>query len=183
MNHSTAHVLFDPLSSNRSMHSLLTLFIIVSHQLILFYFCSNEDYKQYESSICVRDEPTASWSLLNRPVQLKFDGCEEKLKFPFLLAQLNYEPSKPQLLNVMRKIFHTLTSLDSSESEEGTSKGITAEFSSSQCPTVGPHWERIGFQGLDPRTGKIHTRTHKHVHIHTCIHTHTSMRRCKHFVP
>jgi hypothetical protein len=23
------------------------------------------------------------------------------------------------------------------------------------CPIVGPHWERIGFQGLDPRTGDV----------------------------
>ena len=86
---------------------------------------------------------------------------------------MNYEPSKPQLLNVMRKIFHTLTSLDSSESEEGTSKGITAEFSSSQCPTVGPHWERIGFQGLDPRTGKIHTHVHPNMYTYTHASTHT----------
>lgn len=115
--------------------------------------CSAEDYTQYESSICVRDEPTASWSLLNRPAQLKFDGCEEKLKFPFLLAQLNYEPSRPQLLNVMRKIFKTLTSLNIS-GEKGAQHGVAAEFSSLICPVVGPHWERIGFQGLDPRTGR-----------------------------
>lgn len=28
----------------------------------------------------------------------------------------------------------------------------TLEGSAASCPLIGPHWEKIGFQGVDPRT-------------------------------
>ena len=103
---------------------------------------------EHEKLICVRNDASSTWSLLNRPTALKFSGSEEKLKFPFLLAQVDYDPSTPLLLDTLRTIFKTLIPLS-------CTKDVTTNSSDSiQCPRVGPHWERIGFQGLDPRTGR-----------------------------
>ena len=102
---------------------------------------------EHEKTICVRSEVVSTWSLLTRPPALKFSGSEEKLKFPFLLAQVDYDPSTPLLLDTLRTIFKALIPLS-------CTKDATSSFDPTQCPRVGPHWERIGFQGLDPRTGE-----------------------------
>ena len=104
---------------------------------------------EHEKTICVRSESVSSWSVLNRPPALKFTGSEVKLKFPFLLAQVDYDPSTPVLLDTLRTIFKALITL--SCTKEATS---SSSFDPTQCTRVGPHWEKIGFQGLDPRTGK-----------------------------
>lgn len=109
---------------------------------------SGLDFTAYESSVCVKEAQTSSWALLNRPTQLKFENCEEKLKFPFLLANINFEPSTPELLNILRTIFSSLVAMDGSNEVDSSQVSVV-------CPIVGPHWERIGFQGLDPRTGDV----------------------------
>lgn len=106
----------------------------------------------YKNSIIVKDEPGSSWSILNGPRQLKFENHEEKLNFPFLLAQYNYEPSEQKLIDIMRTIFKMLTTLNDNVSTECPEKESSSCLF---CPRVGPHWEQIGFQGLDPRTGDI----------------------------
>ena len=98
----------------------------------------------------MREAQTSGWTLLNRPTQLKFENSEEKLKFPFLLANLNFEPSTPELLNILRTIYASLVSMDESNQVDSSHAPLV-------CPVVGPHWERIGFQGLDPRTGDVIT--------------------------
>lgn len=110
---------------------------------------SAQNMSAHEKTICVRNEAVSNWSLLNRPTALKFNGSEEKLKFPFLIAQVDYNPSTPPLLDALRTIYKALIASRSSK------KSAKSPFDPLLCPRIGPHWERIGFQGLDPRTGEI----------------------------
>ena len=138
--------------------------------ILSFIVSREQDFSCYQTLINVKDEQAPGWSLLGGQAQLKFENHEEKLKFPFLLAQHNYEPSVQKLIDIMRTIFKSLTHLD----QKGSSKSIPAndrENSSSLfCPRVGPHWEQIGFQGLDPRTGTaLLLRTSNFVCVCVCV--------------
>ena len=154
------------------MNQFICLFIYLFIYLFILSFIvfREQDFSCYQTLINVKDEQAPGWSLLGGQAQLKFENHEEKLKFPFLLAQHNYEPSVQKLIDIMRTIFKSLTHLD----QKGSSKSIPAadrENSSSLfCPRVGPHWEQIGFQGLDPRTGTaLLLRTSNFVCVCVCV--------------
>ena len=57
------------------------------------------------------------------------------------LTQVDYEPGEEVHFRIMRSIYQDLT-----EATAGAGAGPRP------CPRTGPHWEAIGFQGLDPRT-------------------------------
>lgn len=92
-------------------------------------YLSNLDLTPYESMITIKEEKSNSWSLLNRITELSFENGIEKLKFPFLIAQVDYEDSNFTLFSIMQTIYQELIL--------NNSKHIS-------CPNVGPHWERIG---------------------------------------
>ena len=149
------------------LHYIPHIYFISFHLII-----RSVDFSLYESLINVKEQKSSSWSALSAPPTLKFSNFEEKLKFPFLLAQHNYEPSIPELRNIMITLFKNLKLLNDNQNNQinnnipdenitptqnhGSavpSSGISGPGSASFCPQVGPHWEQIGFQGLDPRTG------------------------------
>lgn len=66
--------------------------------------------------------------------KLRFPGSAEELELPFLIACVLYDASVPQHKLVLETIYRKLTN------------------SSGLVPDIGPHWEVIGFQGLDPAT-------------------------------
>jgi hypothetical protein len=92
-------------------------------------YLSNLDLSMYQNMITVKDEKSNSWSLVNRISELNFENNIESLRFPFLIAQLDYDDSNLMMFSIMQTIYKELI-LD-------LSKSIL-------CPNVGPHWERIG---------------------------------------
>lgn len=105
----------------------------INYRAAVAYFKSL-DYSGVRGSV-ILEEPTSRWSsLLGGPSKLKYAGCEEDKVFPFLVAQIDYEPSIPDHFSVLFTIFRFFCG------------------SGRECPVCGPHWESIGFQGLDPRT-------------------------------
>ena len=70
-------------------------------------------------------------------VQPLKESCKAELDWPFLLAQQPWNPNDSVDLRVLQTIYHRLI-----PSHEGTIP----------VPANGPHWEKIGFQGLDPCT-------------------------------
>ena len=79
-------------------------------------------------------EKQSFFGIIGGNPKLSYPGAERDRKFPFLVAQLDYEPENPFHSSILRTIYHTL------------------EGCGGPCPRIGPHWELIGFQGLDPRT-------------------------------
>lgn len=71
---------------------------------------------------------------------LQFPNAETSLKFPFLLAQIDYDPFDIKHLNLLRTIYYAL--LESSS---------TSSASHILSP-IDEKWENLGFQGKDPRT-------------------------------
>ena len=93
------------------------------------------DLRVHNDIIAVRDTDRSTNSfvaMLSRPCELKFENCETQLAFPFLLAQVDYEPGYPDLFAIMRSIFQGLTDMTESVVE------------TRECPRTGPHWEQIG---------------------------------------
>ena len=155
-----------------TLHFIPHIHFILFHWIIMIIIIRSVDFSLYESLINVKEQKSSSWSSLSAPPTLKFSNFEEKLKFPFLLAQHNYEPSIPELRNIMITLFKNLKLLNDSQNSQisnnipdenitptlnhgsgNPSSGISGPGSATFCPQVGPHWEQIGFQGLDPRTG------------------------------
>ena len=95
-------------------HIYFILFIIT----IMIFIIRSVDFSQYESLINVKEQKSSSWSSISAPPTLKFSNFEEKLKFPFLLAQHNYEPSIPELRNIMITLFKNLKLLNDSQNNQ-----------------------------------------------------------------
>lgn len=106
-------------------------FVVLSSQDIQSYLCSS-NLSIYESRIRIREE-SKSWFTGIMSTKLRYDDCENELKRPFLFAEVDYDPYNDMHLNLLRTIYSfflpepNLQPLDS-------------------------RWERIGFQGGDPRT-------------------------------
>lgn len=67
---------------------------------------------------------------------LAFNNCEEQLKIPFLIAEVSYDPYQSEHLGMLRYIYSKLVS-------EQEAKTVSA---------LDDRWEKLGFQGRDPRT-------------------------------
>jgi len=112
----------------------------ISYQSAETYF-REVDLSMYRSQIVMDDRDgsgsgsgSGKWRLFGGPGKLKFEGWEEEKMFPFLIAQVEYDPSIPTHLHILQTIFKSLVG------------------SGRTCPITGPHWEQIGFQGNDPCT-------------------------------
>ena len=90
------------------------------------------DYSSLESQIRVAEETSIFSKMIS--TKLNYPDCDSDLKFPFLIAQLDCNPHDPVHFRILRSIYFLLTR---------TWPPLT---------TTGPHWEDIGFQGLDPCT-------------------------------
>jgi hypothetical protein len=100
-------------------------------QVLLFF--QNLDFSGFESRITVHSE-SKSWMSSFVGVKLKYDRCQEDLKTPFLIAEVDYDPFNIFHLDILRTIYCFFLS----------SKG--------DIKSIDNRWERIGFQGSDPRT-------------------------------
>lgn len=114
----------------------------ISHESVFQYF-SNLDLSHLSYLIETADttRSTTSWLGSKKPT-LNYPNCEKDLNFPFLVAQVDYDPSNPYHLGCLKFIYSSLIPQDKSS---GASKRIS-------CPVLGSHWERIGFQGINPQT-------------------------------
>jgi len=92
---------------------------------------------KYKSVIKISENTTSSsfnpFSWLS--TKLSYDSHERDLPFPFLLAQVDYDPADIILRRMLVTIYSSLL--------------FPLKTS---CPIVGEHWDKIGFQGTDPRT-------------------------------
>ena len=99
------------------------------------------DLSSHESSIVVSDNSHQQKSIFkslfsSSATTLNFPNAENLLKFPFLIAQVDYDPFVPQHLNMLRTIYYSLM--------EASSKDVLTP--------IDDKWENLGFQGKDPRT-------------------------------
>ena len=92
----------------------------------------SKDLSAFESAVIVSDRSRISFLSLHRSIG--YEGSAQDLKFPFLLAQMDFDKSEPFHVQILTTIF----------------KALRGE--SVSCPLVGSHWEQIGFQGIDPCT-------------------------------
>jgi hypothetical protein len=107
------------------------------------------DLSTFEKSIVVSEPPpsskgffTSMFSSTSSSV-IQFPDAQTQLKFPFLVAQIDYDPFDKNHLNILRTIYYTL--MDSSSSP-------SSPLTTSDLLPVDPRWENLGFQGKDPRT-------------------------------
>eukprot|EP01035_Chromulina_nebulosa_P020196 gene20196-26214_t len=111
-----------------------------SYQETLSIF-ESYDLSKYQSMIITTEEKS-NWSVLSGYIPLKFDNSAEKLEFPFLLAQVDYDSSDIVHFNILQSIYEVLIN----RPETSTIVQLKG------CPVIGNHWEKIGFQGIDPCT-------------------------------
>jgi ELMO domain-containing protein len=119
-------------------NSILNEGLVISYQSILT-FLQAKDLSNYKSMIVTKEESSSSW--LSAPAKLNYPNSDAQLELPFLIAQVDYNPAVAEHIACLRRIYQKLIHPSASDDEAVL-----------PCPTYGPHWERIGFQGLDPVT-------------------------------
>jgi hypothetical protein len=83
---------------------------------------------------------------------LNFINSEQHLEVPFLLAQVDVDLARAEDLHMLRSLYVFFLN------ENLSGKDLVAPLRQDvleliqAVPAMGPHWEKIGFQGLDPRT-------------------------------
>ena len=101
--------------------------------VFLYLTCNRSlDYSAVESLVRTADEVSFISKMMSS--KLSYPHCDADFRLPFLIAQLDYSPNDPIHFKILRTIYSSLT-------------GITSPLS-----MTGPHWDDIGFQGLDPCT-------------------------------
>ena len=109
----------------------------ITYRRAITYF-ENRDLSAYVADIVV-SEPRAKsgWFGSGAPKPIDYPGFSSRdLNFPFLIAQIDFDPSVPPMLNMLLTIYNFCL-----ENYNGKNPAAT-----------GDHWEKIGFQGSDPRT-------------------------------
>jgi hypothetical protein len=99
-------------------------------------FFKNSDLSMHSYKIRVRDEHEQGLMTMfsfNRPVKLSIPDSENALSLPFLIAQIDYDPTIQTHITLLEGIYCFLTG--------NVLEAIT-----------GRHWERVGFQGLNPQS-------------------------------
>lgn len=92
------------------------------------------DHSAHLPHIVVREEARAGW-FSSAPKPLNYFGSKDDLDLPFLVAQVDYDPECRQHWQMLSTLYTFFV-----QGEHGT-----------ELPTS-RHWERLGFQGSDPRT-------------------------------
>lgn len=90
------------------------------------------DLAIYRDNIVV-EEPAGFVQRMLIP-KLRFPNSEAELELPFLIGCVSYDPAIQQHKAVLETIYRALTN------------------STDPVADIGPHWEQVGFQGLDPAT-------------------------------
>lgn len=68
-----------------------------------------------------------------------------------MTAQVDYDPSIIEHNSMLSTIYQTLV-LENKTSSNDTNSIDVVPSPINIIPSTGKHWERIGFQGMDPRT-------------------------------
>jgi hypothetical protein len=96
-------------------------------------FFRARDHSKAMSLIVVREEAKGGW-FSSAPKPLSYLGSKEDLDLPFLVAQIDYDPECREHWQMLSTLYTFFIS------------GDNPELSTSR------NWERLGFQGSDPRT-------------------------------
>jgi hypothetical protein len=130
----------DGSGKNNSSHEKVT------YDQLVDYFQSM-DLSAHESSIVTSDQQSKDTQKLSifksffssspSISPLSFPNADNLLKFPFLIAQVDYDPFNPRHINVLRTIYYSL---------------MDASCSTHSLSPIDEKWENLGFQGKDPRT-------------------------------
>eukprot|EP01036_Dinobryon_divergens_P023708 gene23708-32088_t len=114
------------------------------------------DLVQYRPLICVKDDSSSSSSWLSSFSSgnkvLNFINSEQHLEVPFLLAQVDVDLARVEDLHMLQSlyVFFLNETLSGSDLAPPLRQEVLELIQA--VPAMGPHWEKIGFQGLDPRT-------------------------------
>ncbi|CAM9731746.1 unnamed protein product, partial [Pylaiella littoralis] len=107
--------------------------LMISTKEVLRYFRS-QDLTVYATVIIPFEAPESRFGLFRRAPTLKFPNAEELRDEVFLVAQIKYTPDEVMHRRLIQTIYRRMTK------------------EKRACPDVGPHWDTIGFQGIDPCT-------------------------------
>ncbi len=83
------------------------------------------------------------------------EQCASDLSLPFLIAQLDFDPADAEMAVVLATIYRFFVSPAAAAdvTEQGDKRTLSSgDGTDDLVPTTGAHWEKIGFQGVDPRT-------------------------------
>jgi hypothetical protein len=122
----------------------------INHQLLLDYdaamtYLGTQDLSRFQNEIVTFEKSSKSSGLMSlfqssssSSKKLTFPDADSQLRFPFLVAQLDYDPQCAEHLAMLKQVFASFipTSVVSATSLQG----------------IDAHWEKLGFQGKDPRT-------------------------------
>lgn len=97
-------------------------------------FFRAQDHSKAMPLIVVREEAKGGW-FSSAPKPLSYFGSKEDLELPFLVAQIDYDPECREHWQMLSTLYTFFISGDNGP-----------ELSTSR------NWERLGFQGSDPRT-------------------------------
>ena len=83
---------------------------------------------------------------------LNFINSEQHLEVPFLLAQVDVDLARVEDLHMLQSLYVFFLNENLSGSDLAPPLRQEVLELIQAVPAMGPHWEQIGFQGLDPRT-------------------------------
>jgi hypothetical protein len=92
------------------------------------------DHAAARAQIVVRDDVKSGGWFSSAPKPIAYKNCEADLELPFLIAQVDYDPQCAQHLQMLQTIYAFFVE------KKGSST------------TAAKSWEKLGFQGNDPRT-------------------------------
>lgn len=101
-------------------------------------FIKSLDLAVHEESIVTTENTSKSWMNVFGGGSSKLDipNYDTELKFPFLVAQVDYDPNSIDHLSMLKSIYSFLINRDQAIALQPMDK----------------NWEKLGFQGRDPRT-------------------------------
>ncbi|DBA02034.1 TPA: hypothetical protein N0F65_000281 [Lagenidium giganteum] len=108
---------------------------LIAYEEALDFYLHDESFESQRDSIVPEDIPAASscFSCFGRP-RLTFPGAMDERDRVFCCAATAYDPNSQIYYRMLQTIFRKLMR------------------SSRRVPSMGSHWEEIGFQGTDPST-------------------------------
>jgi hypothetical protein len=94
------------------------------------------DHAAYRANIVVREDVKGGW-FSSGPKPISYQDGQADLELPFLIAQIDYDPQCVEHLQMLCTMYSYFLA--------DSSKG-------SNVPNATRNWEKLGFQGSDPRT-------------------------------
>jgi hypothetical protein len=117
--------------------------VAISYEEALQYFVKNENLQTWQQSIVVQESGGSGGSWFSsKPSPIAYPGSNADLELPFLIAQVDYNPQSEPHLSMLLSIYDCFVFSRNTNTSTSTSTSTSGSVS----------FEKIGFQGSDPRT-------------------------------